>query len=85
MAHQPRKTRFVKWVKRQSSRPGTKMELFQKYIRRRDAEMLPGSAPPVAASSSAPEEEPSDEALLAVVSHMDVSAAFSWMVLEAVS
>ncbi|XP_068076533.2 uncharacterized protein isoform X1 [Danio rerio] len=64
---------FVKWVKRQSSRPGTKMELFQKYIRRRDAEMLPGSAPPVAASSSAPEEEPSDEALLAVVSHMDVS------------
>ncbi|XP_073804108.1 uncharacterized protein [Danio rerio] len=37
---------FVKWVKRQSSRPGTKMELFQKYIRRRDAEMLPGSAPP---------------------------------------
>ncbi|XP_073805074.1 GDSL lipase Rv0518-like isoform X4 [Danio rerio] len=46
MAHQPRKTRFVKWVKRQSSRPGTKMELFQKYIRRRDAEMLPGSAPP---------------------------------------
>ncbi|XP_067307650.1 uncharacterized protein [Pseudorasbora parva] len=37
---------FIKWVKKQVARPGTKMELLQKYIRRRDAEMQTKSAPP---------------------------------------
>ncbi|XP_016432021.1 uncharacterized protein LOC107758734 [Sinocyclocheilus rhinocerous] len=43
---------FIKWVRKQTARPGTKMETLQKYIRRRDAEMLSESAPPVAASIS---------------------------------
>lgn len=50
------------------------MELLQKYIKRRDSEMLPESAPPVTASSSASAEEPSDEDLLAAAAHIDVPA-----------
>ncbi len=32
---------FVKWVKKHNARPGTKMDLLQKYMKRRDSEMVP--------------------------------------------
>lgn len=37
---------FVKWVKKQVARPGTKMDSFQKYMQRRDAEKMPVSVAP---------------------------------------
>ncbi len=37
---------FVKWVKKHNARPGMKMDLLQKYMKRRDSEMVPESPSP---------------------------------------
>ncbi|CAM4535459.1 unnamed protein product [Leuciscus chuanchicus] len=36
---------FTKWVRKQESRPGTKMDALQVYIRRRDAERMASPHP----------------------------------------
>lgn len=70
---------FIRWVRQKKDiRPGTKMEVLQKYIKRRDAEKpgpkVPETPPPVGPSSSSAAEEPSDADLLAAAANVDVTA-----------